>query len=181
MRLVLAILLGTIVGFVLNAVSWELLPWHHAAIGAAHDEVAAIECMGAQLEAPGVYLVPNPAAQQGDARAASLRQLVDGPAAFVAWRTGSFDMGAMFAKELARQLVAASALAIVLLGFVGHGLRRQLVAAAVIGGFAAAIGHMRDWIHFYAPGPFVLLDTLDAIVSAVLVGFVVAKVGARRA
>lgn len=64
---------------------------------------------------------------------------------------------------------------------VGPGLRRRLLAAALVGAFAAVVGHMRDWIHFYAPGGFVLLDTLDAIVSAVLVGFVVVKVGARRA
>ena len=97
-----------------------------------------------------------------------------GPAAFVAFRKGAFDMRAVFAKEIARQLLAALLLAL-LLSQLPLTLWGRALAAVGVALFAALTAHLQGWTHFYFPLGFTALNVLDALVGWFLAGLVIAK------
>jgi len=184
-RIVLAALVGGVISFLWSGLSWEVLPWHRAQMSTVRNEAELAKLLGDSVEHDGVVLLPNPPGHQGAERKASLARMLEGPAAFVAVRKGSFDMGTMFAKEIVRQLLAALLLTL-LLAQLSLTYWGRVLAALGMALFASLTAHLQGWTHFYFPTAFTALNVLDALVGWFLAALAISRMitterGARHA
>ncbi|MEM6725756.1 MAG: hypothetical protein AAF598_17075, partial [Bacteroidota bacterium] len=79
-RHLISIVLGTIVLFVWNAISWMALPFHNKALTNIPETALQLETMKTQMPESGVYHYPGvPANFSEEAMAEVEQQLANGP------------------------------------------------------------------------------------------------------
>jgi hypothetical protein len=176
-KIALATVLGALVVFVWNAISWQLLPWHRATISTFKDENNVIEVLKENSDGNGVYLVPNPPGQQGqDRKQEALGRMIRGPVAFVSFQQEGVKFGVLFAKEIIRTLLAALLITLLLTKTTGLTTLGGAVFVATIALVSSILVHLQGWTHFYFSSEYTAVMVIDLTLAWFLAGLVMSRI-----
>ena len=189
----MSLLLGTVLGglglFVWNAVSWMMLPWHHAVYRRFNDEDAVARALLAEATVDGVYGVPAPpqkdASMDRAARDAADMAVYDkmkaGPLVTVVFqRRGYASIAPKLVVAMATGMVVSFVFTLLLQSFGGNlGLIRRaaLVGSGALGGILAT--RLPDWNWHGFSKSFVAVQILDMAIGCYAVGLIVGAVTMR--
>ncbi|MFO1435964.1 MAG: hypothetical protein U1F34_06305 [Gammaproteobacteria bacterium] len=189
MKSLLAAVLGGILVFVWNAVSWMVLNWHDPTIKSftTPDQVTQVLVQSAPTS--GIYVLNYPAQthaqdasgqplqEQADASAALADNAEGTPFAFVAFAREGFSrtqMTRQYAYSLAVNIVAA--LLIVLLVRAADELNyvQRFLFIATVGIVIALAGRVPYWIWWQFPLDYMLVDCADVVIGWAIAALVMA-------
>jgi hypothetical protein len=187
--LLLGALLGGVVAFAWSFISWDVLSWHENQMYSFQDEDAVGRAIMDHAPQSGMYLYPAGGAQPGMSReqrkaaqAVAIEKMKQGPIVFAAVRRepfGSYASGIL--KQLGGQIIAAFLLTWLLLETRG-GLSywRRVQFLATVGLAASVICDWPNWTWWSFSGGYTMVQTIDAAVTWLLAGLVIAAVAKPR-
>lgn len=186
MKAILAAILGGIVVFVWNAVSWMVLDWHTPTIRQFAAPAQVSQVLVEQAPSSGIYVLnyPGSASHAAAAEAAADPAVDDAttattgqPFAFVAFARDGIG-GEQMTRQMAYSLAAdiLSALLIVLLIRATGELSyvERVVFMVVIAVVIAVAGRLPNWIWWHYPRDYMVIDIADVIIGWLLAALVIA-------
>ena len=185
MTLMWGALVGGAILWVWGALSWMLLPWHHATFRAFADEGAVQRTILVAAPESGVYGLPAPPtytkAMDKAARAAADRaaqqQMIAGPIVTAIVQRDGFGSVPM---AMLRAFVIAAALSLViawlLLQTVGLTYWHRVAFVSAIGLASGMMCRLPDWNWHGYPTSFTAVQMCDHVVGAFLLGLALARI-----
>lgn len=171
----LAAVIGTVVLFAWNSVSYMVLPFHRESFSEFSNPEAVAAAIKAGADKPGVYMIPG---HSTGTQEELMQAFNDGPYFFGSVRPGSNESWS-YPKAMLRtftaNLVAAILLAIILgaaaprLNYLG-----RVFLVVLVGLFAGIVGPYQKQIWYEFTTGFTLLDMIDLAVGWGLAGLVMA-------
>jgi hypothetical protein len=179
-KIILGALVGGLIVFVWGAVSWMVLPWHEATLGAFGDEQAVADVVRANAASSGVYFLPNMHAQTQGGEAAEARYRT-GPLVFAAVRLGGAEgMGAQLLGSLIIQVLAAGFLSWLLLQMRTASYAGRLGVVAVVTLFASVAVHLPYWNWWHFSAAYTVVAVADLLIGWLAAGLFLARITAPR-
>ncbi len=180
--LLIGALAGGATAFVWGAISWMLLPWHHATFLAFTDEDAVIRTIVEQAPRSGVYGIPAPprgATREQRAKADEIasKRMQSGPLVMAVINRGGFGpVGPHMLGAFAINAIAAAILTWLLLQTTGLGYAGRVEFVGLAGLSGAVICRLTDWNwHGYSTS-YTAVCVADTLIGWTLVGVTLAAV-----
>lgn len=180
-RVIVAGLLGGVVLFVWQFISWTILPWHNMTIHSIAEGDEIVEILRAQELQSGVYHFPG--MPEGDNSEAAMNAWAErykqGPNInFMAYSAVGQDHEdpMQFIWGLIFNILAASLAAWMLMGALGSTgsfMKRTLLVTA-LGVFVVLTTTLPNWNWWAFPGDYSVVMAIDYIVNWFLAGLVIA-------
>jgi hypothetical protein len=182
--LAMGALAGGAVLWVWGALSWGVLPWHHATFRRFSNEEDLARAILVHCPRSGVYGLPAAAHEPGitreqrDARdRAAAERMRAGPVITAIVQRGGFgSVPAAMLRAFAIYALAAAIVTWLLMQTSGLSYWRQTAFVAAIGATAGSLCRLTDWNwHGYA-APYTLINVADHIVGGFLMGLALAAI-----
>lgn len=157
-------LLGGLVMFAWLSVSWMLLPWHEATMYSFAEPAIVGKVIDDNAVTSGIYTIPSNGSMEMTKPFAFVSVFKDGASAA--------DMGMQLGKQLLLCLLAAGMLTC-LLSKTKQGC--PVLASAKVGGIAALMAVLPNWIWFHFDLPYTFVTAADVIISVTLAGLAISK------
>jgi hypothetical protein len=186
MKTILAAILGGILVFVWNAVSWMVLNWHEPTIK------SLTQVLVQSAPASGIYVLNYPA--QTHAQDASGQPLetppqagadattaAGSPFAFVAFAREGFGRNQMtrqYAYSLAVNIVTAMLIVLLVRAADGLNYLQRFLFIATVGIIIALAGRMPYWIWWQFPLGYMLVDCADVVIGWTIAAVIMAALTA---
>jgi|WetSurMetagenome_2_1015567.scaffolds.fasta_scaffold207537_2 hypothetical protein len=162
-------LVGGLILFMFQSVSWMALPWHSLALKGFPNESAVRQAVS-DVTQRGMYMVPNPAMNQGSG------QVAPGPMVFAAVvPSGVPGMGLPLAIQLANQILLALLATHILLQTKGLSYGMKVRILSVIGVLIGLGGHIPTWAWWGFSGIYTAGEIVDAVIGWTLAGLAMGK------
>lgn len=143
--------------------SWMFLPWHDAVIGKVAREDLFTAVLEESVPASGVYLYPNPGAEESVPG--------QGPLVFMSVKKGAVTgMGGALLISFLIQTGTAFLMTLLLLQAPALGLGGRVLFGALALGMGGLTVHGSQWNWFCFPGDYTLVALTDLVVSGALAG-----------
>jgi hypothetical protein len=176
---------GGATAWVWGAISWAVLPWHHATFRGVINEDAFTRAILDACPASGVYGVPappktapgmTPAARQALDRAAQARMKSGPVVTAIVQRHGFGSVPLAMLRAFIVYALASAVLTSLLLNLTITGTWPRAMAAAGVGLFAGLLCRMTDWNwHGYSTS-YALVCVVDHVIGCFLAGAAIALV-----
>lgn len=187
--MVLTLIVGGIVGgvafFIWGALSWMLLPWHHATFSRFHDEDEVARVIERNTDRSAVYGVPAPpksdpgmsAEEKKAAEAATMNRMKQGPLLLaVVTRGGLAPIWLLMIRALVVYMLSAMLVTWILMQTTGFGFLGRAGFVGTVGLAAGFICRLPDWNwHGYAAS-YTAVNIADAAIGWFLTGLAIAAV-----
>jgi hypothetical protein len=161
-------LLGGILLFFWNFISWTLLPWHTATMKRFSDETGAVTALRANAPKSAVYVYPT--------EGATPEQVAAGPTVFVSYSTGSSgSMAQPLIFSFLQQLLVAGLVTALLLKTRGLSFWGRVGFVVLAAFTAGVVCFLPPWIWFKFAPDYTLVMLADLTLSGFLLGLVLAK------
>ncbi len=173
-RALLSIIIGTIILFLWNAVSWMALPFHANTLKNIPDTVMQPSIMKKEMPESGVYHFPGMPTDQTPAAMSEIEQkLQEGPRITLMVYKNSptqlFDPKTFLFSLLVNFLtVIFTYLIIAQIGIQGNG--KIFLSALMIGVIAALVSDISQMVWYMFPVDYTLVNALDKIIAFGLLG-----------
>lgn len=168
MKKIFICLIGAIILFAWNAISWMGLPFHANSLKTIPDQAINFSLLQEELPEDGIYHYPGL-----DTKDMATR-LANGPRipfmVYIKGKTSVFDPSS-FAKNFLFNLISATLLFILIGKLSNHSLSSILTSSLVIGlivGFASDFPQMNWYMH---PFSYTLINVFDYLIGFLLLGF----------
>ena len=178
-------LAGGAIAWIWGAISWMVLPWHHASFLAFADERQIEKAILEAAPRSGVYGLPAPprydssmdrTAREAVDRAAQQR-MIDGPiVTAVVQRNGFGSVPLAMARAFIIYMLSSLVLTWLLINSSQSSYWDRVIFVATIGLAAGLICRLPDWNwHGYSTA-YALVNVIDHTAGALLVGLALAKI-----
>jgi hypothetical protein len=198
MKTILAAILGGIVVFVWNAVSWMALDWHEPTIRRFNAPEQMTQALVEQAPSSGIYVLnypqatqapppaatadgetASPSAEATDAGAASAAAApaAGAPFAFVAFTRDGVDadqMARQFAYSLAANILAALLIVFLIRATNDLSFFERFVFMFTVAVVIAVAGRLPNWIWWHYPRDFMVVDIADVLIGWSLAALIMA-------
>ncbi|MDD9900217.1 MAG: hypothetical protein OXT65_04495 [Alphaproteobacteria bacterium] len=158
-------LLGAVIMFVWNAVSWMVLPWHNATLNTFQDEAAVAKALTDNAETSGIFTLPFISPDAAPA--------FEKPFAFLSVTLEGAPLA------MGPQLAAQFVLCLLIAGLLTCLLKKQSTGCPVAFSFKIAVLvalaqniPLAIWWHF--PWDFTLINFADSVIAITLAGMAIA-------
>jgi hypothetical protein len=161
-------LLGGILLFFWNFISWTFIPWHTATMKRFTDEGAAVAALRANAPGSAVYVYPT--------EDATPEQVASGPTVFLSYSaasSGSMTQPLIF--SFLQQLIAAGLVTALLLRTRGLTYWGRVGFVTLAGFTAGIVCFLPPWIWFKFAADYTMVMLADVTLSGFLLGLVLAK------
>jgi hypothetical protein len=179
-KVLIAGVLGGIVGFVWGAVSHTVLPLGEAGVDTIPDEELVLAAMQVRLSSGGFYIFPgegHDASPKSPEHAAWEERYRKGPRGVLVYQPqGSAGMSPLQLLYELLSNIAGSLVAAWLLLRVTGSYGGRVLAMTSLGVFAWLATSASYWIWYGFPADFSLAQLLDGVVQWFLVGLLAAKI-----
>lgn len=171
MRIIWGSVAGGFVVFIWGAVSWMMLPFHHATLKTFTNEPAVASIIGINATTPGVYLLPAPHHDVTEQHKPTK------PFVFAVVRPEGMTPGdpVYYLRGLLTEIAGAFVLGLVLLAAPGLDYWRRVRLVVLTALAAAALVRLPDWTWWGFSTAFTVLGAVDLLVGWFLGGLVIAK------
>lgn len=178
-KFIIASLLGGLVVFMWNSISWTLLPFHAATLKTIPEQSLNREPMRESMPEAGIYHYPG--YPKDDSQAALDAVNAKGEAGplitlMVYKPSGTEEISAQRLAVFFLITVLSAGLATFLLAKVSVKKYLQRVMFVTLLGVFVSLTYLIDWYWFNFPADFIMLTIIDAVVAWFLAGLVIAKV-----
>ena len=184
-KVLIAAILGGIIFFAWNSVSWMVLPWHQQTINHFDNDQAVMEALSANANAEkggGIYLLPkmehkakNSNSDEMPAESAD-SQVSQEPFAFISYKPQgsgrSMEDSMKFA--LINSILVSILIVILLSGTSDLGYMARVFYVVMISFVGALLGHVPNWIWWGFDGGYTLVMVADTLIGWFLAGLIIA-------
>ena len=173
-KTIITIILGTILLFAWNAVSWMVLPFHGDTLNNIPENAMQVDQLKNVLTEDGVYHYPGlPENNSKEAIDAINAKLQEGPRiTMMVYKTGSssFMDPKLYVGGLIINLLTAI-FALILISKLGNKSFANIMVSCITVGIIIALVVDISWMNWYLfPLDYTLINVLDRIVAFVLLG-----------
>lgn len=173
-RKIITLVLGTLILFIWNAVSWMALPFHSNALHTIPDSAIESETLKSVLQTDGIYHYPGfPEGESTESLEAIEQKLNEGPRiTFMAYKAGSTELfdPKNFILNLLFNFLTVLLLLFLIEKQTDKTVKQVLISTLAIGlliGFASDFPQM-NWFMF--PLEYTLPNVLDYLIAFTLIG-----------
>jgi hypothetical protein len=180
---------GGAIAWVWGAISWMVLPWHHATFLAFTDEAGIERAILASAPMSGVYGLPAPprtardadrAAREAADRMAQQRMIAGPIVTAIVQRNGFGSVPLAMLRAFVIYAVASLVLTWLLLQTSGLSYWQQVGFVAALGLAAGLMCRLPDWNwHGYSTS-YTAVNVVDHVIAAFLVGLALAGISPER-
>jgi hypothetical protein len=181
--ILLAALVGGVIAFAWGAISWMVLPWHHATYSKFTDEEAVVRALEANAPATGVYGIPGgdcggkdlPAEQKKAKQAEMMERMKRGPLVLaVVVRRGMASMGPYFVRGFLIGVVVSGLLAWLLTRTILVGLLDRALFVSLAGSAGTVAVRLNEWNWHGFTARYTLVNVVEGFVGWFLAGLGIA-------
>lgn len=178
-KVIKGMIVGGIIFYAVNAISWTMLPWHMETINSFSNEKRISQVLNDTTTIDGQYMLPAPV--KADAAAKDAKVAVQKPYAFVTIIKDGVDSSKMGNQVLSHILLslALGGLLTCVLKHLAPGVC-PVKTSAKIGLISALIATAPSVIWFRFPAYPAFLNGLDIFVSITLAGLAIAMFALRQ-
>ncbi len=184
LKVLIAAILGGVIFFAWNSVSWMVLPWHQQTINHFDNDQAIMEVLSANANAEkgGIYLLPK---MEHKTKASAVDEMLaesadsqvsQEPFAFISYKPQgsgrSMEDSMKFA--LINSILASIFIVILLSGTSDLSYMARVFYVVMIGFVGALLGHVPNWIWWGFDGGYTLVMVADTLVGWFLAGLIIA-------
>lgn len=168
---------GGLVAFIWVNISWMALPWHWSTIGGVTSESPIAEALKNNVSESGVYILPYSADHSQEAQVEVHKKMAEGPYAFMVVHPNGIDlsMSKMMVGGLLLHIIVALILSFLLSKTSGLSYSQQVGFVALAAMAGTLLVNVADWNWWNFPVTYILINLLDALITWVLAGMVIAK------
>lgn len=182
-RILLGALIGAVVIFAWNFVSWVVLPWHNDTISTLPDEAQTTSALKAAIGERGFYAFPMMGPEGPDDEDYKQRHR-EGPIGHlvIVPEGGAVMPPSKMAISFAGNFLAALLAAMLLhpAASRGLGLPGRFVFVAGLGLFVGVVRDLANWTWWYYPDDFTVVSLADQVVTWALAAIPIALIVRRR-
>ena len=180
MKTLLAAILGGMLVFAWNGVSWVVLKWHEPTVRTLMDEAQVAQVLVDNAPVSGIYVLPNQMAANPPGTDA-LEPAPDNtdsasPFAFIAFSREGMptQMNRQYAYALISSILTALLIVILVRAADVLGYFMRVLFITTIGVVIALGGRLQNWIWWHFPADFMQLDCADIVIGWFIAALVMA-------
>lgn len=184
-KVILGAVVGGVILFVWNSVSWRALPWHNNTLMAFNNEADLVDAVKARADTSGVYILPNPHRQPAGlsadeaavAEARSKELYEQGFLMFATVHAGApKSMGLQMIKSLVLQILTAGLVTWMLIQTSIKGVGGCIGFALVFALAVSTFVYLPQWNRWYFSAGYTFVAVADALIGWTLVGLALARI-----
>ena len=181
-KLILSGIVGGLIVFAWEMISWMVMPWHGSTMENFKSPAVVQEILVANADKNGVYLIPACPKKDGskatkDEMAKSHEQMSKGPFALVVMSPqGIGSMNGLMAKGLGIQILSALLITGLLLRTKIKSYFSRVGFVVTVALVAVTLVVLPNWNWWGFPLPFTLVGTADILIGWLLAGLAIAKI-----
>lgn len=174
-RIIIAVLVGGVTGFVWSSISWMVIPWHQPTMSIFETEEVVGAAIKEAAPAPGIYTYPGWTDDNEDME----KKHAEGPYVFASVVPAGVgdEMGSMMIGGLLVNIVGAAVL-LILIRMVAPDSNWKVRAcvASVAALFVSLVPALMNWNWWHFPVGFTVVGIIDNFIAWSLVGLVMALI-----
>lgn len=183
-KILLASLLGGIIFFIWNSISWMTLPWHTQTIYKVKDENVVQAILQENTDKSGIYILPDQY-QQADKNKnienSATPAMQNQPFAFISYNSGDRDqnMNRSMLIALINGTIASLIITLLLSCTTGLNYLARVFFITLIGLVSGLLGHVPNWIWWQFDTNYTLVMVADLIIGWTLAGLFIAALAGK--
>lgn len=188
-KILLASLLGGVIFFIWNSISWMALPWHTQTIHNLKNEEVVQSILQENTEKSGIYILPDQY-QQAEPDSADSKTNIEKPSAqdsknqpfaFISYNAvgKEHNMNRSMVIALVNGIIASLIITLLLSCTTGLTYLARVFFITLIGLVSGLLGHVPNWIWWQFDTSYTLVMLADLIIGWTLAGLFIAAFAGR--
>ena len=183
-KVLIAAILGGVIFFAWNSISWMVLPWHQQTVKHFDNEKIVAEALTSTVEESGIYLLPRMDQNPSPSDAGEIKtnienanqHMQEGTFAFISLKPAGMERtmedSMMFALI---NSIIVSILVVILLSCTSDlGYMARVFFIVMVGLVAALLGHVPNWIWWGFDTNYTIVMIADILIGWFLAGLIIA-------
>lgn len=177
-KIIIGGIVGAVIAFIWQFVSWAVLPWHDATIHQFKNQECVAKVIKENAPVSGIYVYPHYKSDAGTQKTA----MTKGPFIYTQIRLCGIDPSSplLYITSFLTQFVGAALISFLLLQMSHSGYGTRLLSVTITGLIVGVLGFVPSWNWFGASCAFTLVMIADLIITWFLAGLFLAAYAKRK-